>query len=115
MVSNATEIRFMTPMDTGAPELDEVCGEGFFHLEDLGQCWYVDLAGARCTMLIDRMPRSRWWEEICEAWWERRLPCFHRIVLRVDEIEPGAAPRLVTLDGRRIEGEKAHNVGGWLR
>ena len=63
-------------------QLDELVGFGHIHTEDLGgaimlmlydrdYAWRVHL-----TITMQRKPRSHWWDEIRDAWYSRRLPCF---------------------------------------
>lgn len=69
-------------------ELDEVVMPSV-HIEDLGAAVYVGLGdsirGVTVYVVLDRLPRAMWRDEIVDAWYERRLPRFWRPALRLME------------------------------
>ena len=88
-MSEPYEIRYAT-MDDGSELLDEIVGTGHLHTEDLGGSIMLILTGdgwrVHASIGMARLPRSQWWDEIRDAWYGRRWPCFWEPRQRMVEI-----------------------------
>ena len=74
------EIRYADVDGYDEPILDELLGTGQVVTEDLGGSIMLILYGesyrVHLSIGLTRLPRSQWWDEIREAWYGRRWPCF---------------------------------------
>lgn len=101
MTERGYEIRWAEWDGYDGPQLDEVVTRGCWtvHTEDLGGsimvCMYrTDSQRIYVSIGLQRLPRSRWWDEIKDAWYERRWPCLWepRQVLVEEPGERGGGP-----------------------
>lgn len=76
------------------PVLDEVVG-GYVHVEVMSErhIWALVAAGPSAVSCVhlcfraQRLPLSRWWDEIREAWLERRWPQLYGVAMQITSDE----------------------------
>lgn len=65
-------------------ELDEIVyRDDFVHVENGGDHVFIGDGTSIVYVVMSRMPREMWWDEVVDAWYERRLPHFWRTELRL--------------------------------